>query len=234
MGWLWALAVDAEAIFPAVVGLYVVEARVGRVAHLSAADIGEAGGGELLCHSFVVPHPEMAGAAEDGGGDGSEASRGCHFAEPAFLHEAGAGGGGGVAGIEADELFEVGENEAKGAAGTKIGEDVSDGEAELVEGHVLEHVGAVDCFCRPGGNGKAFDHVTVVNVFGIGRKTFFHQQRSEERKAALQPKGGSSIEVLPGFWSTHATAKLHIPVIHGRIIHSVGDGSGRRESGDLR
>jgi hypothetical protein len=39
---------------------------------------------------------------------------------------------------------------------------------------------------------------------------------------------------LPCFWSTHATAKLHIPVIHGRIIHSVGAGSGRRESGDLR
>jgi hypothetical protein len=34
----------------------------------------------------------------------------------------------------------------------------------------------------------------------------------------LQPKGGASIEVLPCFWSTHATAKLHIPVIHGRII----------------
>jgi hypothetical protein len=39
---------------------------------------------------------------------------------------------------------------------------------------------------------------------------------------------------LPCFWSTHATAKLHIPVIHGRIIHSVGDGFRADESGDLR
>jgi hypothetical protein len=30
----------------------------------------------------------------------------------------------------------------------------------------------------------------------------------------LQPEGGTSVEVLPGFRSTHATAKLHIPVIH--------------------
>ena len=68
------------------------------------------------------------------------------FAEPAFLHEAGAGCGSGVAGVEADELFEVGEYEAEGAAGTQIGEDVAEGDAELVEGHVLEDVGAVDCF----------------------------------------------------------------------------------------
>src|SRR3981189_2965830 len=101
----------------------------------------------------------MPGATEDGGGDGSQASRGGHFAEPAFLHEAGAGCGGGVAGVETDELFEVGEHEAKGAAGTKIGEDVSDGEAELVEGHVLEHVGAVDCFCRSRRDGEALDYV---------------------------------------------------------------------------
>jgi len=231
---LRALAIDAEAVFPAVVGLYVLEARVGRVAHLSAADIGEAGVAEFLFHSLVVPHPEMTGAAEDGGGDGSQAARGGHFAEPAFLHEAGAGCGGGVAGIEADELFEVGEYEAKGAAGTKIGEDVSDGEAELVECHVLEHMGAVHRCCRPGGDGEALDDVAVHDVFGIRRKTFFDQQRSEERKAALQPKGWTSIEVLPGFWSTHATAKLHIPVIHGRIIHSVGDGCRAWESGNLR
>jgi hypothetical protein len=37
----------------------------------------------------------------------------------------------------------------------------------------------------------------------------------------LQPEGGTSIEVLPGLRSTHATTKLHVPVIHGRIIHSV-------------
>ncbi len=151
---LRALAIDAEAVFPAVVGLYVLEARVGRVAHLSAADIGEAGVAEFLFHSLVVPHPEMTGAAEDGGGDGSQAARGGHFAEPAFLHEAGAGRGRGIAGVEADELFEVRQDEAKGAAGTKIGEDVSDGDAELVEGHVLEHVRAVDGLCDAGGTGR--------------------------------------------------------------------------------
>jgi hypothetical protein len=181
---------------------------------LSAADVGKAGVGELLFHSLVVPHPEMTGAAEDGGGDGSQASRGGHFAEPAFLHEARAGCGRGIAGVEADELFEVRQDEAKGAAGTKIGEDVSDRDAELVEGHVLEHMGAVDCFCRARADGKALDDVAVLDVFGIRRKTFFHQQRREKRKAALQPKGRTGIEVLPCFWSTHATAKLHIPVIH--------------------
>ena len=132
------------------------------------------------------------------------------LAEPALLHEAGAGCGGGVAGVEADELFEVGEHEAKGAAGTKIGEDVSEGDAELVEGHVLEDVGAVDGVGGLRSDGEAFDDVAVLNVFGIGRKALFHQQRGEKRKAALQPEGGTSIEVLPGFWSTHATPKLHI------------------------
>jgi len=211
---LRALAIDAEAVFPAVVGLYVVEARVGRVAHLSAADIAEAGVGEFLFHSLVVPHPEMTGAAEDSGGDGSQASRGGHFAEPAFLHEAGAGCGSGIAGVEADELFEVGEHEAKGAAGTKIGEDVSDRNTELVERHVLKHVRAVDGLGRRSRHGKALDDVAVFNVFGIRGKAFFHQQRGEKRKAVLQPEGGAGIEVLPCFRSTHATPKLHILVIH--------------------
>jgi hypothetical protein len=208
------LAVDAEAVFPAIVGLYVFEARVRGVAHLSAADAGEAGFGELLLHSFVVPHPEMAGAAEDGSGDGAQASRAVGFAEPALLHEARAGCGCGVAGVEADELFEVGQDEAKGAAGTEIREDVSDGEAELVEGHVFENVRAVDSFSGPGRDGEAFDNVAVLDVFGIRGKTLFDEQRGEKRKAALQPEGGAGIEVLPCFWSTHATAKLHIPVIH--------------------
>jgi len=208
------LAVDAEAVFPAIVGLYVFEARVRRVAHLRAADAGEAGVGELLLHSFEVPHPEMTGAAEHGGWDGAQASRCGHLAEPALLHEAGAGCGRGIAGVEADELFEVGQDKAKGAAGTEIREDVSDGEAELVESHVLEDVGAVDSFCGPGRDGEAFDNVAVLDVLGIGGKTLFHQQRGEKRKTALQPEGGAGIEVLPCFWSTHATPKLHILVIH--------------------
>jgi hypothetical protein len=79
---------------------------------------------------------------------------------------------------------------------------------------VLEHVGAVDGFCGPGRDGQAFDDVAVLNVFGIGRKTIFHQQRSEKWEAALQPEGWTSVEVLPGFRSTHATPKLHILVIH--------------------
>jgi len=176
----------------------------------------------------------MTGASEDSGGNGFQSSRNCRFAKPRFLHEAGAGSGSGVAGIDPYELFEVREHQAKGAAGTKIGEDVSDGEAELVESHVLENMGAVDRLCRSSGDRKTFDHVAVLDVFGIGRKTLFHQQRSEKRKAALQPKGWTGIEVLPCFWSTHATAKLHIPVIHGRIIHSVGDSFRASESGDLR
>jgi hypothetical protein len=224
--YLRALAVDAEAIFPAVVGLYFFEARVGGVTHLGAADVGEASRGELFGHSFVVPHPEVAGAAEDGGGNGSQASRGRRFAEPALLHEAGAGRGCGVAGVESDELFEVREHKAKGATGTKIGEDVFEGDAEFVEGHVLEDMGAVDCFGRLRWDGKAFDNVAVADVFGIGRKAFFYQQRGEKRETALQPEGGTSIEVLPGFRSTHATTKLHILVIHGRIIHSVERGFG--------
>jgi hypothetical protein len=231
---LGALAVDAEAIFPAVVGFNFFEAQVGGIAHLSAANVGEASFGELRRHPFVIPHPEMTGASEDSGGNGFQSSRNCRFAKPRFLHEAGAGGGSGVAGIDPDELFEVWEHETKGAAGTKIGEDVSEGDAELIECHVLENVGAVDRLCRSRRDGKALDDVAVFDVFGVGRKSFFDQQRGEEWKAALQPKRWTSIEVLPCFWSTHATAKLHIPVIHGRIIHSVGDGFRAGESGDLR
>jgi hypothetical protein len=212
--YLRALAVDAETIFPAVVGLYIVEARVRRVAHLSTANVDESGFGELRGHAFVVPHPEMAGAAEDSGGDGFESSWNCRFAKPRFLHEARAGSGSRVAGIDPDELFEVRKHEAKGATGTKIGEDISEGDAELIEGHVLEDMGAVDCFGRLRRDGKAFDDVAVLDVFGIGRKAFFHQERGEKRETVLQPEGGTSIEVLPGFRSTHATTKLHILVIH--------------------
>jgi hypothetical protein len=137
----------------------------------------------------------MTGASEDGGGDGPEASRGCHFAEPALLHEARAGCGGWVAGVEADELFEVGEYEAKGPAGTKIGEDVPDGDAKLVEGHVLKDMGAVDYVRGLRRDGETFDDVAVPNVFGIGRKALFHQQRGEKGKPALQPKGWTSVEI---------------------------------------
>jgi hypothetical protein len=111
-------------------------------------------------------------------------------------------------------LFEVREHEAKGAARTKIGEDVSEGDAELVQGHVLEDVGAIDDIGGLRRNRKAFDDVAVLDVLGVGRKTSFYEERSEKRKAALQPKCRTSIEVLPGFWSTHATPKLHILVIH--------------------
>ncbi|HWZ00572.1 MAG TPA: hypothetical protein VNX17_05815 [Edaphobacter sp.] len=111
-------------------------------------------------------------------------------------------------------MFEIRQHKAKGAAGTKIGEDVPESEAKLVESHVLEHVRAVDGLCGPWRNRQAFDHIPVLDVFRIGRKAFFHQQRGEKRKAALQPEGGAGIEVLPCFWSTHATAKLHILVIH--------------------
>jgi hypothetical protein len=40
-----AFAVDAEAVGPALDGFNVLEVRVGRVAHLSTANVGEAGGG---------------------------------------------------------------------------------------------------------------------------------------------------------------------------------------------
>lgn len=191
----WALAVDAEAILPAIVGLDILEAQIWGVTHLSAADAGEASFSELLGHAFVVPHPEMARASEDSGGNRPQPSWQRGFAEKAFLHETGAGCGSGIAGIEADELFEVGYYEAKSPAGTKIGEDVSDGEAELVEGHVLEDMGAVDGLRRLWRDGEAFDHVAILNVFGIGREAFFHKQRCEKREAALQPEGGTSVEV---------------------------------------
>ena len=175
MGCSGALAVDTEAIFPSVVGLNFFEAWVGGISHLSAANVGEASFGELCCHPFVIPHPEMTGASEDSGGDGFQSSRNCRFAKPCFLHEAGAGGGSGVSGIDPDQLFEVREHKAKGAAGTKVGEDVSDGDTELVESHVLENVGAVDRLCRSSRDRKALDDVAVFDVFGVGRKTFFDQ-----------------------------------------------------------
>jgi hypothetical protein len=199
---------------------------VGGVAHLGSADVGEACFGELGGHAFVVPHPEVSGAAEDGGGDGAEAAGRVAFSEPAFLHEAGAGGGCGVSGVEADELFEVGEHEAEGAARTQIGEDVAESGAELVEGHVLENVGAVDGLGRAESDGKTLDDISVADVFGVGREALFDQERPEDREAALDPEGGASVEVFPGFRSTHATTKLHILVTHSRIIHSVRDGSG--------
>lgn len=98
----------------------------------------------------------MTGAPEDGGGDGFQSSWNCRFAKPRFLHEARAGGGSGVPRIDPYELFEVREHEAKGAAGTKIGEDVSEGDAELLEGHVLEDVRAVDDVSGLRGDRKAF------------------------------------------------------------------------------
>jgi hypothetical protein len=168
-------AVDAETIFPAVVGLYVFESRVRRVAHLSAADVGESSFGELRGHAFVVPHPEVTGAAEDSGGDGFQSSWNCRFAKPRFLHEARAGSGSRVAGIDPDELFEVRKHEAKGATGTKIVEDISEGDTELIEGHVLEDMGAVDGFGGLRGDGETFDDVAVLDVFGIGREALFHQ-----------------------------------------------------------
>jgi hypothetical protein len=221
-----AFAVYAQAVFPAVVGFDFFEVGVGGVAHLGSADVGETGFGELGSHAFVVPHPEVAGAAEDGGGDGSQTAGSVAFAEPAFLHEAGAGGGSGVSGVDADELLEVGEHEAKGTAGTKIGEDVAEGGAELDEGHVLENVGTVDGFGRAGRDGKTLDDVSVADVFGVGREALFYQERPEDREATLDPEGGASVEVFPGFRSTHTTTKLHILVTHSRIIHSVRDDSG--------
>ena len=161
---------------------------------MSAADAREAGVSKFSFHSLVVPHPEMTGASEDGRGDGSQASRAVHLAEPALLHEAGAGCGGGVAGVEADELFEVGKYEAKGTAGTQIGEDVSKGEAKLVEGHVLQDMGAVDCVRRLRSDGETFDDVAVFDVLGIGRKALFHQQRGDKGEP-LQPEGWTSVEV---------------------------------------
>ena len=156
----------------------------------------------------------MAGASEDGCGDGLESSRRGRFTEPALLHEAGTCGGSGVARVKADELFKVRQHEAEGAAGTKVGEDVIESDAELVEGHVLENVGAVDSIGRLRGDGKAFDDVAVTDVFGIGWEAFFYQKRGEKRQAALQPEGGAGVEVEPGFRCAHATAKLHVRVIH--------------------
>ena len=209
-----AFAVDAETVFPTIVGFDFFEARIGGVAHLSAANVGESSFGKLRGHAFVVPHPEMTSAAEYSSRNGFQPSWNCRFAEPRFLHEARARGGSGVPGIDPDELFEVRKHEAKGTARTKIGEDVSEGDAELVQGHVLEDVGAIDDVGGLRRDRKAFDDVAVLDVLGIGRKTSFYEERSEKRKAALQPKCRTSIEVLPGFWSTHATTKLHITVIH--------------------
>jgi hypothetical protein len=171
----------------------------------------------------------MASSAEEGAGHGFEPTGNSGFAEEAVLHEARGSAGGGVVVVDVDELLEIGQDHAEGSAGTEIGEDVSEGETEFVEGHVLEDVRAVDCFGRLRRDRKTFDDVAILNVFGIGRKAFFHEQRSEKGKAALQPESGTCIEVLPGFRSTHATTKLHIPVIHGRIIHSVERGFGVRE-----
>ena len=170
----------------------------------------------------------MPGASEDGRRNGSQAARCSHLAEPALLHEARAGGGGGIAGVEPDELFEVRQHKAKGAPGTKIREDVPESEAELVQGHVLEDVGAIDGLGGLGRDRQTFDDVAVEDVFGVRREAPFDQDRSEKWEAALNPEGGASVEVLPGFRSTHATTKLHILVTHGRIIHSVRGGSGSR------
>jgi hypothetical protein len=113
---------------------------------LSAADIGEAGSGKLFGEAFVVPHPEMAGSTEEGGGQGFEPAGEGGFAEEAVLHKAGGGTGCWVVVVDVDELFEIGQNHAEGSTGTKIGLDVSDCETELAEGHVLEDVRAVDGF----------------------------------------------------------------------------------------
>jgi hypothetical protein len=40
---------------------------------------------------------------------------------------------------------------------------------------VLENVRAVDGLCGARRDGETFDHVAVVDVFGIERKTVFHQ-----------------------------------------------------------
>jgi hypothetical protein len=114
---------------------------------LSATDIAEARVGELLFHSLVVPHPQMPGAAENCRRNGAQASWCGHLAEPALLHETRAGCGRRIAGVKADQLFEVRQHETKSPARTKIREDVSDGDAELVQSHMLEHVRTVDRFC---------------------------------------------------------------------------------------
>ena len=176
--------------------------------------MGEAGFGQLLGHAFVVPHPEVPGSSEDGGGDRFEAAWRGGFTEPALLHKAGAGGGGGIAGVEADEWLEVREDEAKGASGTEIGEDVPQGSAELVEAHVLEDVGAVDGVGGLRRDRKAFDDIAVADVFGVRGKLFFYEQWSEKWEAALQPECGAGIEVLPSFRSTHTAPKLHVLVTH--------------------
>lgn len=111
-------------------------------------------------------------------------------------------------------MLEVGEDEAKGAAGAEIGEDVAEGGAELVEAQVLEDVGAVDSFGGLRSDGKTFDDIAVEDVSGVRREAFFYEQRSEEREAALQPECGTGIEVLPGFRSTRTAPKLHVLVIH--------------------
>lgn len=79
---------------------------------------------------------------------------------------------------------------------------------------MLEDVGAVDGVGRLWGDGKAFDDVAVTDVFGVRRKAALYEERSEEWKAALQPEGGTGIEVEPGFRCAHATAKLHVRLIH--------------------
>ena len=88
-----------------------------------------------------------------------------------------------------------GSTNAEGSAGTQIGVDVADGEAELVEGHVLEDVGAVDGLGGLRRDGKAFDDVAVEDVFGVGREALFDQERPEKRETALDPEGGASVEV---------------------------------------
>jgi hypothetical protein len=223
-----AFAVYTQAVWPTLDRFDCFEVRVGIVAHLGSADVGKSGGGELLGQAFVVPHPEMAGSAEEGGGQGFESSRECGFAEEAVLHEARRGAGGGIVFVGIDELLEVWQDHAEGSAGTEVCVHVADGEAELVQGHVLEDVGAIDGLGGLGRDRQTFDDVAVEDVFGVRREAPFDQDRSEKWEAALNPEGGASVEVLPGFRSTHATTKLHILVTHGRIIHSVRGGSGSR------
>ena len=92
-------------------------------------------------------------------------------------------------------MLEVRQDHAKGSAGAEIGVDVADGEAELVEGHVLEDVGAVDGFGGLGRDGKTLDDVAVEDVLGVRREASLDQERGEKGEAALDPECRASIEV---------------------------------------
>jgi hypothetical protein len=216
---LWALAFYAETIGPAVLCLNVAEVWVGRIAELCATDAGETGCFELLGHPLVVPHPEVAGAPEESRGHGLETTGYVLLTQEAVLHETRGGAWTGIGEVGPGQLLKVRNDQPEGATGAKITEDVSEGDAKLVEGHVFEHVGAIDRLCGLQLDWQTFNDVAVFNIFRVVRKAPFFQERGDKRHSALEPEGWAGIEVLPIIRGAQAASKLNVPMIHKSILY---------------